>query len=67
MKNYVVVIPDWGNDAEWKGFDKKREAIEEARVMGKERRPKGALVYWQWQTSLFGFSIEVSRKVFSSK
>ena len=65
-KLYLVLIPNWGSEADWRSYHKKRDAIKEATTMA-SKYPKGALVVWEWNFKLFGIYFSLSREVFKVK
>ncbi|MCH7756698.1 hypothetical protein IIC45_01260 [Patescibacteria group bacterium] len=65
-KPYLVLIPDWGGEADWRSYHKKRDAIKEASKMA-PKYPKGALVVWEWSFEILGIHVALSREVFRVK
>ena len=65
-KLYLVLIPNWGSEADWRSYHKKRDAIKEATTMAKSY-PKGALVVWEWGFEVLGIHVALSREVFRVK
>lgn len=66
MKQYVVIVPDWGSDGVASYHDALIEAIEAAKVLNNTKRPKGVQVYRTTHYKFMGWSIERNVKVWEA-